>query len=249
MVKEMMQTKLTHTLAVGTASLGLVAGLGFVGFGAANAATLSYSFTNPLENTEINQTSALTKFDPSLGTLTQAKLTLSGQARQTFAAKNTVDTIQNADISAATQMTFALSDGITLSDPNNGNPAFSLQTSTGAFAYQPFEEKSFGPYFPTASAQYLFPPNSSLDKFLSAAGDTSFDVTCTSLSALLVIGGGGNVTASQATTAGCSGLVEYTYTPAPPPQNIPEPSAVFGLGVFGLGALLKRNKEQYSNKA
>ncbi|MCA2691113.1 MULTISPECIES: hypothetical protein [unclassified Microcystis] len=46
---------------MGAASLGLVAGLGLVGSGAANAATLTYSFTNPKQNTEISQTNTLRK--------------------------------------------------------------------------------------------------------------------------------------------------------------------------------------------
>ena len=38
---------------------------------------------------------------------------------------------------------------------------------------------------------------------LQAAGGGSFNVTCSSLSGLSVLGGGGNLSATQATQAGC----------------------------------------------
>lgn len=244
-----MQTKLTYTLAVGTASLGLIAGLGLAGSGAANAATLGYSFINPEENTEINQSNTLGKFDSSLGTLTGVKLTLSGQATQNYTGFNSVDTQQSANISATTELYFTFSDGITLSVPDNASPAFALQSTSGLNSYAPGESLTFGPFTPSASETYLFPPNDSVAKFLGAAGDT-FSVNCTSLSSLLVLGGGGNITATQSTTAGCGASVEYTYDPAPPPpQKTPEASTVLGLGLLGLGALFKRNKQQYSGKA
>ena len=59
----------------------------------ANAATVTYSFTNPLSATEINQTGSLSLFDSNLGTLTGASLTVTGNLESvvTFvnsAAKN-----------------------------------------------------------------------------------------------------------------------------------------------------------------
>ena len=184
-------------------------------------------------------TNTLSKFDSSLGTLTAVKLTLSGTATQIYTATNIATTQQNANITAATQMDFTLSDGITLSNPNNGQPAFTFSNNSGSLTYTPGQTRNFGPFQPNIAVDYLFPLNESVAKFLGGAGST-FSVACSTLSSLLVVGGGGNVQATQDTKAGCGALVEYTYTPAPPPQNVPEPSAVFGLGVLGLGAFLKR---------
>ena len=243
MIKKSTQSKLTDSLAVGTASLGLVAGLGLVGSGAANAATLTYSFTNAEQSTEITQTNTLGKFDSSLGTLTGASLTLSGTATQNFTATNIVTTTQTADISGFTRLSFTLSDGITITNPNNASPAFTLTSNTANQTFSGNQTRNFGPYTPSSSAVYNFPAsgNSALSNFLGAAGST-FSVSCSSLSGLLIVGGGGNINASQSTTAGCGASIQYTYTPASPPQNVPEPSAILGiLAVAGAGAFARRN--------
>ena len=56
-----------------------VAGVCFtLAIASANAATVTYSFTNPLSTTEINQAMPLSLFDSNLGTLTGASLTVTG---------------------------------------------------------------------------------------------------------------------------------------------------------------------------
>ena len=56
-----------------------VAGVCFtLAIASANAATVTYSFANPLSTTEINQAMPLSLFDSNLGTLTGASLTVTG---------------------------------------------------------------------------------------------------------------------------------------------------------------------------
>ncbi|WP_149989196.1 MULTISPECIES: choice-of-anchor E domain-containing protein [Microcystis] len=240
-----MITNISRQLTTGALAIaGTVAalGLGLVGSGAANAATLTYSFTNAEQSTEINQTNTLSKFDSSLGTLTGVALTLSGRATQNFSGVNTVNTTQTASITSMAYLSFTFSDGITITNPDNGDPAFTFSSSSGSQTYSANQTRNFGPYTPSSSKVYNFPAtgNSALSNFLGAAGST-FSVTCTSMSGLTVMGGGGNITASQSTTAGCGASVQYTYTPASPPLTIPEPSGVLGIfAVAGVGFFLRR---------
>ena len=240
-----MITNISRRLTTGALAIaGSVAafGLGLVGSGAANAATLTYSFTNAEQITEINQTNTLSKFDSSLGTLTGVALTLSGRATQNFSAVNAVNTTQTASITAMVDLGFTFSDGITITNPDNGDPALTFSSFTGTQTYSANQMRDFGPYTPSSSKVYNFPAtgNSALSNFLGAAGST-FSVTCTSMSGLIVMGGGGNITANQNTTAGCGALVQYTYTPASPPLTVPEPSTILGiLAVAGIGAFARR---------
>ena len=73
------------------------------------------------------------------------------------------------------------------------------------------------------------------------AGTTSFN--CTTLAGNNQVGGGANITVTQATTAGCGVSVVYTYdAPVTPPVAIPEPAsmALVGLGMLGLAAVRRR---------
>lgn len=248
MIASLTQNKLNTTLAAEVAAISVLAGVGLVGSGAASAATLTYSFTKPEQTTDIKQTGSLNKFNTSLGTLTEVKLTLSGAATQSYGGTNTSSNNQNARITTNTDFYFIFDNGIILTTPNNASPAFIFSNTSGVLSYAPGQTRQFGPFRPSTSVDYLFPTNSALSNFLGTAG-SEFSVTCETLSGLIVQGGGGNITASQSTTAGCGASVTYTYNPAPPPQNVPEPSAVLGLVLLGLGAFFKRNNNQDSDKA
>ena len=57
--------------------------------GAANAAVMSYNFSNVEQTTEINQTGALGLFDSTLGTLTGVSLILNGSMTTTIDLSHT----------------------------------------------------------------------------------------------------------------------------------------------------------------
>jgi hypothetical protein len=206
--------------------------------GAAKAATLSYSFTNPLEVTEISQTGTLFKFDSSLGTLTSAKLTLSSEFLQSFTGTNNSAQAQRATIVSGTDIFFDIP-GVTLATPDSGILSFSQ--TTGRQVYARGQTKSFGPFREQKMTEYLFPPNSSLDFFNGSGED--FSVSCESETSLTVSGGGGNISSTQTTQASCGASIEYTYNRVEPPVGTPEPTMFLGiLAVAGASAFSRRHQ-------
>lgn len=64
---------------------------------------------------------------------------------------------------------------------------------------------------------------------------------CNSLSSFTGRGGGGNISSTQDTTAGCGAQSEYTYI-SRPPVRLPEPvtPALLGLAAVGAGVARRR---------
>jgi hypothetical protein len=210
--------------------------------GGSRAATISGgSFTNPLQTTEINQTSNLFKFNQALGTLTSATLTFTGQLNQTFTGTNRASGTQTARIIVSTALNLSIP-GLTLSNPNNGSPAITFSQNTGVLSYAANQTRTFGPFTPSNTVNYVFPPNASL-AFFNGTGQ-AFSVNCTTVTTTTVQGGGGNINSTQNTQAGCGASILYTYTPAPPPiTGVPEPSTVLGiLAIAGTGSLVRRKR-------
>ena len=190
-------------------------------------------FNNPRQVTEIDQTGTLNKFDSSLGDLVSATLTLSGSFLQSFTGTNTAQQTQIARILTAVNLFFNIP-GYSGAFPLP--PQVSFGIDTGDLSYSPGEVKNFGPFDEKRAVSFTISAPGDL-AFFDSSGQ-AFDVTCVSLSDLRAVGGGGNISVTQNTQAGCHASIEYTYSRH---TAVPEPSAILGiLAVAGVGAFALR---------
>ena len=172
----------------------------------ANAATVTYSFTNPLSTTEINQTGSLSLFDSNLGTLTGASLTVTGNLESVVTFANSA--AQNQRIRLISSSDVGLSSSLgAVHQLFNHSSDLSIATDTGLQTLAP------GATYvsPLLTDQKILTANlNAALAALSAPGGGNFNVNCTSLSGVSVSGGGGNVIYTQSTRAGCDATITYT---------------------------------------
>lgn len=208
--------------------------------GGAQAATVSFQYGLPIvqATTEINQTGQLNRFDSSLGALTGVSLTIFGAATFQFTGTNTASQAQSANLTSSTSLVWSSSvAGLSalLTD------AINLQASSGIQTYAVSETKAFGPFQQTGQFSYNL---TSIAGLLTGPG--TFGLTCQSLSGFTVQGGGGNISSTQNTQAGCGAQITYTYTETPPPPpGVPEPAslALVGLALAGASVATRRRRQ------
>ena len=209
---------------------------------AESSAALTYSSQYGLDTqlnvtqlnvTEINETGSLSKFDSNLGTLVGATLTLYGGANFTIALTNTSLQSQSVRATATATLIFTSNELQVNGQIEQQKPEIVLSAATGAVTIPSGQTSNFGPYAKSASFNYDL--NSILASVQSPGGG-SFSINATSVSGLTVLGGGGNVSASQSTFAGAGAMITYTY--------VPEPTSTSPLlcGMAGLGLLIRRRR-------
>ncbi|WP_077037638.1 choice-of-anchor E domain-containing protein [Pelomonas sp. KK5] len=222
-----------------TKALWLAAGLALAG--AANAGTVSYSFGNPFETTEINQSGTLGLFDSNLGTLTGISLTFTGANTTDLTLTNNAAQQQRVTATSLTDLYFNSSLAALDALIQAANPVISLSATTGSVTLAAGQSQSFGPLADADAITWDSMLNSILAAFTQAGGG-NFMLGCDSTSGISLIGGGGNVGSNQATQAMCGATITYTFDDAPPPTSVPEPAmpALVGIAMLGLWAARRR---------
>ena len=237
----------------------LASALAALGASQAQAAVISYDYGVPIqeERTEISQSFNLDLFDSNLGTLTG--VTFTALTTGTTELSLTNNAAQNQFVGARTEVNlFFTADNAILSAIFSTFNPFSnpiLQLDMVAFSgalIPPGETIHSGEI--TGSDQITLSSNdyASLLGLQQTGGGQSL-ISCQSITSLIVQGGGGNVSSSQETYAGCAVTVSYQYEPAStppddPPTQVPEPTtlALLGLGLsiagFSTGAMRRRKR-------
>ena len=190
-----------------------VAGVCFtLAIASANAATVTYSFANPLSTTEINQAMPLSLFDSNLGTLTGASLTVTANldAYMTVINKATVTRTSTLTLMSDIGISSSLVGVNQLFDNFSDIP---LSNTIGPIQFPPATPILVGPFI---DQKVLTKDLSTALAELSAPGGGSFTINCTSLSGMRLAGGGGNLDGNPTTMVGCGATITYTYDPAPP---------------------------------
>ena len=198
----------------------------------ANAATVTYSFTNPLSTTEINQTGSLSLFDSNLGTLTGASLTVTGNLESVVTFANSAAQNQRIRLTSSSDVGLSSSLGA-VHQLFNHSSDLSIAIDTG------LQTLASGATYvsPLLTDQKILTANlNTALAALSAPGGGNFNVNCTSHSGVSVSGGGGNVGYSQATRAGCGATITYTYDPAPPSIDLTIAKTVTSSGPYIVGS-------------
>jgi hypothetical protein len=165
-----------------------------------------------------------------VGTLTSVTVNLTGSLEGTITLKN--ETAQTQNGSAATQVLFNFGPlaGFVIS-----NPFLTVTGSTGLISVPP----SATSVFPVGGSQSAsMTTNLSLGSYIGAG---MFDIPVTTNTFLLLSFGGGNVTATQLTTAAANATVTYEYEST---TTVPEPATLTLLGVGLLSASLRRRRNR-----
>lgn len=223
-------------------------------FSAANGpdpASAPQSFTQT-DWTGVSQKIQVPQFDPTLGTLTGATLSL-------YADANSSGYLQNTGTSTATVRSYAGNLRVRLLPPSSS--ASGPGITTPATAATPFLLEALPPLI-TAANQTLAPgarlgfsqtgisaTSNTLDLFTQTAtlpffrGSGVATLPVYTGTRTVANASGGNLVLTQSTTARAEAVVTYTFDAAPPPPvPVPEPrtAALLGAALLGLGLIRRR---------
>lgn len=206
----------------------------------ANASTISYSFNNPLETTEISQEGFLGLFDSALGTLTGISMIFTGAHETSLTLTSSASQVQTVSATSTTNLNFSSGLGALNALILTANPVITL-SSTALQSLNPGDAWTSGSLVDGRSIIWAESAFENIKSSFIQSGGGEFLMTCTSLSGLSVSGGGGNVASTQNTSAGCGATITYTYEGS----NIPEPATALlsGLGLVGLSVFGRPKKK------
>jgi hypothetical protein len=203
----------------------------------ANTETFSTTI-GPTLTSFSGQTGTVAQFDPTLGTLTQVIITLSGGGTTDITATAGNPTTPTNFSQLATSV------AMQLTDPTDAavNPvANELGGVAGISSFSPLVVTFGTPYDSGVLSMTGTPASQTLTSSLTSfigLGLVTFDLAA--IATTTTSSTGGNFTAGQVTDASGGVTVEYDYNP--PPTGTPEPGTLtlFGTGLLGLAGMLRR---------
>jgi hypothetical protein len=218
----------TRSLLLASAALALA-----LGATAANAATISFSFSNPLQLAEINQSGTLGFFDSDLGTLTSVSLTVSAAMSSSLTVTNTSAQDQTSRTTLSTDLLFGSNFGLLNPIIALANPLVSLFASTGFITLAAGASALFDPLTDTDSLTLTSSGAlAGISNSFAVAGGDAFQISCESITGTTIQGGGGTIRTAPSTQARCGAEITYTYTPVDGDPNTPVPAPA-SLGLLG----------------
>jgi len=205
---------IVRTMKIALYLASVLALLSPIGVQAQSTQTQEFEYLRPYEETEIFQTGALGLFDANLGTLTGATLFLSGGILTDLTVSNFALTTSHVRVQVLSDLFF----GSDLASVNAllASESLGVMFDTGTLSYEVGETRSFQNQ--TVGNEISLNLASLLGD-LQVSGGGSFNVTAQTLSGINIMGGGGNVSTSQSTSAFSGGRIVYSYNPVPEPGS------------------------------
>src|SRR5215472_8552253 len=193
----------------------------------ASAALLTVNCSVVSSPTELNANIVCPQF--SGGGLTSVQISVSGGITGSITLTNNASTSQTVTGTTSSAFSIGALAGFTIV-----NPIFSASYTTGPQSLTAGQSKTFAGLSGTGS------DNLGTDTTVLApyTGAGTFNIAVSTLTALAVSGGGGQVASAQSTSA--NGTATVTYNSAM--TGVPEPGtlAMIGLGILGLAFVSRR---------